>query len=84
MTKFQDGWDRRPNGNIYAHPMTGFQISEQGLTVAVRLEWTEPQPGGYRRAKSVQLHLPPEAAMDIANNLARVAPQHGPKPKGSA
>lgn len=83
--KDQNGWDRSPRGTILAHPMTGFQASEQGLTVVLRVEWTESVPGSTRRReRSVQLHLPPETAAEIGRNLVRIAPQHGAPSEGKA
>ena len=76
--------DRNAWGQIVAHELTAFQCSEAGLRVVMRLEWLEPRTGKRPRARSVQLHLDPDTAKQIGQNLLRVAPSHGISGAGSA
>lgn len=70
----EDGWDRTKRGTIMANPLTSFQSSEGGLRLIWRLEWTEAKPGStLRRAKSVQLHLDAETALQIGEEIVRSA-----------
>lgn len=78
------GMDLTPRGTILAYPLTGVQLSEEGLTVVMRLEWEERKASGRAKPRSVQLHFPPAAALEIGRNLIRVAPAHGPKPAGKS
>ena len=69
-----DGWSRTAKGTILAHPLTSFQASEQGLKMLWRLEWSEATPGsGHRRAKSVQVYVDSEYALEIGRELIRCA-----------
>ena len=80
-----EDWKRNARGMIFAHPLSGFESSASGLAVAWRIEWSEPQAGGHRRKKSVQLSLPPEAALEIGEEIVRTAKLHmGRQPDGSA
>lgn len=73
------------NGMIRAHGLTGFQAGSPGPgPVFLRLEWTTPA-AGFRSAKSVQLAVPADFALQIADELRRTALQQlGLEPKGSA
>ncbi len=68
-----DGWDRLGNGNYLAHGLTSFQAGSPGPgPVFVRLEWTIPS-GARRSARSVQLAIPPQQALLIAERLRQTA-----------
>jgi hypothetical protein len=82
----RDGWEVAENGNPIARKLKTAECGKHAGSIVLRLQWlVDGLPGlAPQSVSKIQVHMPPQAAHDLGQELVRLSGMKPIVPKGRA